>query len=250
LGNHYWARGGAWILDLLARRTLWAEMSDTTGPDAIVLFPASLVSNSIAGMNSPPSQTLHVLPEGSNATAWDLITYAPWLQVLPQSGAVPADVSVSINTSGLSPGVYTGKITFTSDMVTNCPHTAGVTLVLNPNVPVKVSTWRGAHNGAMSVSVDDGWGAYFDNLVRNGFTGIYVANGTIAPSFYPAFYSAGIDLGGHTASHNCAAAPGEAGWAPLEIEPNIKAICTQTPEPCHPAAWRNECTNCGKRCVL
>ena len=70
-----------------------------------------------------------------------------------------------------------------------------------------------------------------NELQSNGFQGTYVYIGTTPPSFYTAFYNAGMELGSHFVNHLCYALSDDV-LKYQEIEPNISGICTNTPQPC------------------
>ena len=53
-----------------------------------------------------------------------------WLAVTPASGTTPGSVSVSVNTTGLEAGTYSGSVTITSSGASNSPRTVQVTLAV------------------------------------------------------------------------------------------------------------------------
>ena len=91
--------------------------------------------------------------------------------------------------------------------------------------PVKVATWKDAHKGVISISVDDSQGSCYDELNRNAFKGTYFIEGTNPPSFFTNYYFDGMELGSHTVNHLCTTYISNNVFQTQEIEPNIQAIC-------------------------
>ncbi|MCX5885744.1 MAG: thrombospondin type 3 repeat-containing protein [Proteobacteria bacterium] len=185
-------------------------------------------------MTNPPSQTVQIFAEGDYTLNWWYQSDdSSWLSVTPVSGTTPGILTVLVNTSGLAAGVYSGTVTVNAPLAVNSPQTLNVTLVVNPDVPVKVSPWKDGHKGALSVSVDDGCSSCFDQLVENGFEGTYLTNGTLPPSFYANYYNnAGMELGSHLVDHLCIDNLDADTFRQQEIEPNRQGICNNTSEPC------------------
>jgi uncharacterized protein (TIGR03437 family) len=66
---------------------------------------------------SAPGQWLRIENTGGgtlNWTAGAAVTVGSWLAITPASGAAPANLQVSVNPAGLSPGSYAGSITIQS----------------------------------------------------------------------------------------------------------------------------------------
>ena len=57
------------------------------------------------------------------------------MSVSPASGSAPADLTVSVDTTGLSAGTYTGSIQVTAAGATGSPQTVAVTLTVDPPPP-------------------------------------------------------------------------------------------------------------------
>jgi regulation of enolase protein 1 (concanavalin A-like superfamily) len=211
----------------------WAEV--TTGGalpgSTLSIFPNNMVFSTVEGTAAPPSQILNIFHKGYYTLNWEQSDDASWLSATPTSGTTPENSTLSVNANGLSPGIYIGTVTVNAPLASNSPQTVQVTLIVNPNVPVKVSTWKDGHKGSLSVSVDDGHYWCFNELQRNGFTGSYFTNGTTPPLFYVTYFNAGMELGSHLRDHICTDQDDDA-LRYQQIEPNIQGICTNTPEPC------------------
>ena len=97
-------------------------------------------------------------------------------------------------------------------------------------MPVIVTPWKDGHEAAMSVSIDSRPSA-FTVLQTYGFKGTYFLQDEPAPSYLTDYYNAGMEVGSHTINHPCFSVSDDR-MKYTEIEPNVLAICTGTPEPC------------------
>jgi hypothetical protein len=81
-------------------------------PDALLMNPpgASLTFVAQVGVN-PPNQSVSLFNEGSGAVNWTASTNASWLGLSASSGTLPYTLSVSVNSTSLAAGTYSGTIT-------------------------------------------------------------------------------------------------------------------------------------------
>jgi len=120
----------------------------------ITINPASLapVFFQIGGAN-PATQTIAVSLAGGGAVAFNasatVSSGTNWLSVSPTAGATPANVTVSINPSGLPAGSYQGTVTITVAGATNSPVTLPIGLTVAP-APVTGPTIAAIQNAASS----------------------------------------------------------------------------------------------------
>lgn len=110
-------------------------ISFTVQPPALTVAPGSLSFDATAGGPSPASQALTIGNTGTpGVVSWtaSIVESVAWLSLTPGSGATPANVSVSVNSSGLTPGTYTAtiRVTATGGGVTNTPQDIPVTLTM------------------------------------------------------------------------------------------------------------------------
>jgi hypothetical protein len=198
--------------------------------DELRAYPRSIVFNAVQERSDTSTRAIFVFSGNGNPLPWIQTTDVSWLTTDKKEGVTEGILRAGISYSGLLPGIYFGNIWLASAQSDSRPVLITVSLIVNPDVPVKIATWKGGHDAAMSVSVDDGQGSAFEELQRNGFVGTYVANGISPPPFYTRYYQAGMELGAHLANHLC---------YPLsdsilqyqEILPNIQGIADNTPEP-------------------
>src|ERR1035437_7308686 len=203
----------------------------TLKAEELSAHPRAIVFNAVQGHSLSETRSIFIFTALGTTINWSQSKDVSWLTTNLINGVTEGILEVGVNTTGLQPGIYYGNIAIVSPQSSAGPIIVKVTLVINPDVPVNITTWKDGHVGAMSVSVDDGQPSGFDELQSNGFSGTYVYIGTIPPSFYTDYYNAGMELGSHTVNHNCADVSDDA-LRSQELEPNILGICTNTPEPC------------------
>jgi uncharacterized protein (TIGR03437 family) len=82
---------------------------------------------------------------GSSGTALTFSTSATtasggnWLSVTPTSGTTPANLSISVNRSGLATGVYSGNVTISATGASNSPQSISVTLTVTSAATISIS---------------------------------------------------------------------------------------------------------------
>ncbi|MDP2890240.1 MAG: hypothetical protein Q8P34_14900 [Bacteroidota bacterium] len=211
----------------------WAEVTWTSIPitDELRAYPNAIVFNSVLGNQSNDIKSINIFTAFGKKISWSQSSDVSWITSNLQNGETESILKVGVNTDGLSSGIHNGNITINSSQSTADPIVIPVTLIINPDVPVKITTWKDGLEGSMSVSVDDGQPSGFDALQRNGFKGTYVSNGTIPPTFYTNYYNAGMELGSHLVNHPCRIVFDD-NLRYQEIIPNISGICANTPQPC------------------
>jgi hypothetical protein len=112
-------------------------MVSSTTPNAGSLATGSnslSFSASFQGSN-PAAQNVQVTATGGTL-AWTATSNASWLSVSPSSGATPASLQVSVASSTLNPGNYTGSITVVSLGSVNTTQTITVNLTVTAPPPV------------------------------------------------------------------------------------------------------------------
>jgi len=76
------------------------------------------------------SQKVWIDNSGGGNLNWQLSTDSTWIICTPMSGTNKSIIDVSVNTSGLNPGAYSGKIMISDANATNSPQTITVNLYL------------------------------------------------------------------------------------------------------------------------
>lgn len=97
-------------------------------PPAIVLSPGSMNFSAVIGQPAPASQPLSIVNAGQGSFSWTASADASWLSASPVSGSTPGVSNISVSTSGLTAGTYTGHVTIAANGITNSPQTIPVTL--------------------------------------------------------------------------------------------------------------------------
>ena len=122
----------------------------TVGPGPpkpiISLNPSALTFTTQAG-TSPASQTIIVNNTGNAplnfSAAASTTSGGLWLKVLPTAGTVPAagskTVTVSVSSSALAPGTYTGSITVSDPNASNSPQSTSVTLTVTGSPTISLT---------------------------------------------------------------------------------------------------------------
>jgi hypothetical protein len=97
-------------------------------PPALVVGTTSLSFLAGVGLANPPAQSVSIYNQGTSSVSWTASSNASWLVVTPSSGTLPQTLSISVNTSGLAAGNYTGTVTVTASGAANSPQTISVSL--------------------------------------------------------------------------------------------------------------------------
>jgi trimeric autotransporter adhesin len=108
-------------------------------PPAMTASTGALTFTYTTGGTLPASQPVVLTTTGVALNATIAITGGTWLKASP-SGTIalvglPSSVTVTADPTGLSPGTFTGKITFTSTTAANKSVTVNVTLTVSAGVP-------------------------------------------------------------------------------------------------------------------
>jgi hypothetical protein len=82
------------------------------------------------GGPNPAAQTVQVTAGGGGSLAWTAVSNASWLSVSPAAGTTPASPQISVSSSALAGGTYSGTITLISLGATNPPQVINVSLTV------------------------------------------------------------------------------------------------------------------------
>ncbi len=211
------ASGGGWLLVSPASGTTPASLSVSVNPTglspgsyngtititapgasnspqtvSVSLVVSSIGSIGTATMSVNPSVLNYAYQSGGNLLPPQAVTVAAtsavaftasaagssWLSVSPASGTTPFSLSVSVNPTALSPGVYSGTITITALGASNSPQTVSVSLVVSSigaatiNVNPSVLNYAYQSGGDLpqpqAVTVAASWAAAFTAAVSGG----------------------------------------------------------------------------------
>jgi YVTN family beta-propeller protein len=127
------------LIDEANNRSQPKEFSfEAVGTGAILqVSPTSLNFSSEVG-RTPPSQTIQITNAGSGTLSWSANADQPWIELSPSRGIAPSILTVSLKSSNLEVGNYTGNITITAPGAQGSPAVVRVTLTVRPPAPPAV----------------------------------------------------------------------------------------------------------------
>jgi outer membrane protein assembly factor BamB len=103
-------------------------VSAVTPQPVLSVSPTALTFNYTIGSAQPSPATLTVSNTGTGTLIFTANSNQPWLSVSPASGTATQAESVSVSTTGLAAGTYSGQIVITATGATGSPVTIPVTL--------------------------------------------------------------------------------------------------------------------------
>ncbi|MEK7751026.1 MAG: hypothetical protein AAB654_03850, partial [Acidobacteriota bacterium] len=118
-------------------------------PPKMTLAPASLPFTYVTDQSLPVDpQTMTVATDGEPLSFTSAVSGGTWLAATPALGIAvagsPVTLTVSVTTTGLLPGSYSGKITLTSANASNKSAFVTVLLTVAPGEAVVTSIWPSA----------------------------------------------------------------------------------------------------------
>lgn len=105
----------------------------------ISVSPTSFNFDAVEGGGNPPSQTLTITNIGDGTLEWTVSEAAGWLSLNPLSGSGNGSSEVSVDMTGLTPGVYNTNITVTDPIASNSPVSVPVTFTIEALPVIVVS---------------------------------------------------------------------------------------------------------------
>jgi uncharacterized protein (TIGR03437 family) len=138
--------------------------------------PATLSFTAQRGGANPLAQSLQVTASDASSIPWTATSSAAWLSVSPASGNTPANVSVSVNITGLAAGSYTAQVSFASGGST--PATVSVSLNVSETPAVigaspaalQFTTTAGINPASQNLTVSNLGGGTLSWLATVGYT--------------------------------------------------------------------------------
>src|SRR5579859_2996578 len=179
---------------------------NVTSPN-LTVTPSPLTFNYQIGGTMPVAQSISVGSTGSalsyTATS-STNSGGSWLSATPASSTTPGSESVSVNTTGLATGTYTGSVSIASSGAGNSPQTVAVTLNVTsaPNLTTMPSTLTfnyqigGATPAAQSVSVGSTGSALSYTITSSTSSGGNWLSATPASSTTPGSESVSVNVTG------------------------------------------------------
>jgi hypothetical protein len=95
--------------------------------------PNVLEFSAFEGGGNPPPQSIYITDNGIVALPWAAEENVDWLSLNSIGGTTPAQIQVSVDISGLDPGVHTAQIVVSSDVAElGSPQVISVSLIVYP----------------------------------------------------------------------------------------------------------------------
>ncbi len=168
--------------------------------NAMVAAPPGItVSSQSLQFSAAGSQTVQITNSGNGTLAWTAGASDSWLSVSPASGTAPSALTVSVSTTGLTAGTYTGSVQIAATGAYNTPLSISVSLtvaappaslVVSPQTLSYQYTFGGAVPVAQGISITNGGGGSFSWTAS---TSDYWLSVSAASGTAPASVSVSVD---------------------------------------------------------
>src|SRR4051812_976151 len=97
----------------------------------LAVSPGAIHEAAAPGSTIPKTETLHVTNSGNGTITWTATKSTLWLSLSKASGGAPDDIVVTLDPTGLPPGVQHDTIVFTSPEATNKTVRVGVDFTIS-----------------------------------------------------------------------------------------------------------------------
>jgi hypothetical protein len=99
-------------------------------PIPLISLDKTLFNFASSGVHVTDSQLLRISNSGTGILNWTAEPDESWIQVSPSSGSGFGNVTITVNSTGLSPGTYTGTISITDESAHNSPQIVNVNMTV------------------------------------------------------------------------------------------------------------------------
>lgn len=108
----------------------------TTPPvtPTLSVSPVTLTFITDVGIN-PPTQNVTITNSGTGTLTWSRSVAGGVISASPAGGTAPSVMAVSVNVTGLTPGIYGGSITITAPGANGSPIVIPISVVINAAAP-------------------------------------------------------------------------------------------------------------------
>ncbi len=174
----------------------------------LTALPPSLSFTWILGSTAPAAQSV-AIGTTAGALSYTVTPSATWLVGAPTSGSTPGNINVSINTTGLVVGTYSGSLSVAATGAGNTPFSVPVTLTVTPPSLVTSSTsvsfaytLGGTAPGSLNVSVTSTGAALSYTVAKSASTWLNVtpASGATPGTINISVTTTGLTAGTYTGS--------------------------------------------------
>ena len=161
---------------------------------ALDAAPTMLSFQAVQGGTNPPSQFVNILKNNDRTLSWSSNDNATWASVSPTTGSITnsAQISVSVNPTGLAAGTYTGTVTVSVRKGGNISVPVTLTVASGSTTsspPLTSSPTLSGSSGNTVTTVTLGW----DPSTSTNLAGYKVYVGTSSGA-----YSSSLDVGNVT----------------------------------------------------
>ena len=87
----------------------------------LAVTPGSIKESTSAGSTTPVTTTLRVINSGNGSITWTATKTQPWLTLSKTTGGAPENITVTLDPTGVPPGIQQDTIVFTSPEALNGP---------------------------------------------------------------------------------------------------------------------------------
>jgi hypothetical protein len=219
-------------------RYVSVTLNITTTTASLVVSPTTLSFSYQQGGAPPSSQNLSVRSSTGSAVGFtaNVTSGGSWLSLNPTSGTTPANVAVSVNPSGLSPGTHMVSISVSSSIGSATVSviftvTSAQMLVVNPTVLGFSYQQGGTVPSPQTFSVKSSTGsavAFSTTANSGGWLSASPANGTTPAMVTVSVNPSGLTVGMHNSSVTLTSSIGS---ATVTVTLNVTAAPTMTVAP-------------------
>jgi hypothetical protein len=173
----------------------WLDKVEYIPETSIVLDRTQLTFGAVQGGNTTGAQTFSISNPTGGALNWSATDDKDWLSFSPASGTSGGVVTVSVDASGLSAGVYSGVITISAANASNSPRTVSVILNVykSGHSSVPFGTYETPTNNSTIMSSVPFTGWVLDDLGvqsvkiyrKSGGSNIYIGDGVFVEGARP-----------------------------------------------------------------
>ena len=132
-------RGSIAIRPVGGTQDLIVNVQLIVSPSVVTLSPGTLRLSQIAGRGPFSGGTVSITSSGNPVPFTATVSGASWLTISPSSGITPAQITVSVNGSGLPPGSYDGTVNITAPGAANSLLSLNVNLSVAPSQSLRLS---------------------------------------------------------------------------------------------------------------
>jgi hypothetical protein len=157
-------------------------------PPQISVTPGRLSFVGSVGGANPPPQIINIQNSGQGTLNYSITDDVGWMNVTPTSGSSTGGQnahSVSVNSSGLGTGTYSGNITISDTNAVNNPQVVSVTLQIGTSLPPTISvtpqtlrfsaTSGGANPSAQKIRIGNAGGGTLSYVLSDDASWMHVS---------------------------------------------------------------------------